>query len=107
MSPHSCTRSTVRVRTRTLAHTHTYSLSLSHTENAQVDAKDFKDDGANTLHADIDTRKCSFTGQPFYFAQVFVGLGFGGGGTTVAVFVGEVGVCQMRPCACENSSVCL
>jgi len=37
----------------------------------EVDANDFKDDGANTLHADVDTRKCGFTGQPFYFAQVY------------------------------------
>ena len=47
------------------AHTHT-----------QVDAKDLIDDGANTLHADVDTRKCFFTGQPFYFTQVGLGFGF-------------------------------
>ena len=58
--------------THTHTHTHTHAHTHTHTrtENAQVDANDFKDDGANTLHADVDTRKCGFTGQPFYFAQV-------------------------------------
>ena len=35
-----------------------------------VPAADFVYDGANVLHIDVDTHKCRFTGQPFYFAQI-------------------------------------
>jgi len=37
----------------------------------EVDAKDFTDAGANTLYVDVDTSKCKFEGQPFYFAQMY------------------------------------